>query len=86
VFLRLSTTKAVVVQFDYPQGSAGTRPVENLIMAKPKPINVTQVEGIVTQGTCPICRVVFAHGGKIGEASKDQIPNMYAGHLKEKHP
>ena len=55
-------------------------------MAKPNLIITERLGEIVTKGTCPICRVTFAHGGKVGEDSKNQIPDMYTAHLKEKHP
>ena len=54
-------------------------------MPKPSLINVTKVNDMITQGTCPICKVTFLHGAEIGESSKDQVPNMYTAHLNEKH-
>jgi len=54
-------------------------------MKKPELINRTEVDGILVQGTCPICRVTFAHDGKLGENSKNQVPAMYARHLQYEH-
>jgi hypothetical protein len=54
-------------------------------MPRPSLINLVRVEGIITQGDCPICRKVFCHTGKVCEESRNQIPDMYSKHLHDEH-
>jgi hypothetical protein len=55
-------------------------------MWKPKLISVTELSGIIVQGTCPICRAIFMHKSGVGEENKNDLPDQYEAHLKEKHP
>jgi hypothetical protein len=54
-------------------------------MKKPSLINCKAENGILVQGTCPICRATFAHNGKPGENTENQVPAMYARHLQDRH-
>ena len=55
-------------------------------MWKPNLINVTELSGIIVQGTCPICREILKHESGVGEENKNDVPDQYQAHLKEKHP
>ena len=55
-------------------------------MWKPKLISVTELSGIIVQGTCPICRASFMHKSSVGEENKNDLPDQYEAHSKEKHP
>jgi hypothetical protein len=55
-------------------------------MWRPKLISVTELSGIIVQGTCPICRAIFTHKSGPGEENKNDLPDQYEAHLKEKHP
>jgi hypothetical protein len=59
---------------------------ETVVMWKPKLISVTELSGIIVQGTCPICRAIFRHKSGVGEENKNDLPDQYEAHLKEKHP
>ena len=58
---------------------------ETVVMWKPKLISVTEISGIIVQGTCPICRAIFMHKSGV-EENKNDLPDQYEAHLKEKHP
>ena len=54
-------------------------------MPRPSLINLVRVAGIITQGDCPICGKAFCHAGKLGQESRNQIPDRYSKHLHDEH-
>jgi hypothetical protein len=55
-------------------------------MTKTELFNVATLDGIITEGDCPLCGTTIFHDSIIGGVSRDQVPDMFAHHLKEKHP
>jgi hypothetical protein len=55
-------------------------------MIRTELVNVTTLDGLITEGDCPICGTTIFRDSIIGEVSRDQVPDMFAQHLKEKHP